>query len=330
MDNLTHSLTGLFLSRAGLNRFSPRASWILFLAANAPDCDVISGPAGALTYLHYHRNITHSFALLPALALLPVAVVRLVSRKPLPWVRAWLISCAGVLSHLLLDLTNIYGIRLGLPFTHRWYRLDLTSVVDVWIWAVLLLCVAAPALSRLVGGEIGAKPSAGPARAFAWLALAFLPLYNGARAVLHARAVSLLESRVYNGAAPLRAAAMPGAWNPLEWRGLVETSDSVVVCPVDLRQEFDPGKAQIFIKPDPTPAIEKARQTPAFRGFLAFSQFPFWQVLPYPDPENSVMVRAMDMRFGSPQSPAFIATAIIDSELRVVRSWYTFGRVAPK
>ena len=33
MDNLTHSLTGLLLSRAGLNRFYPRATLVLIVSA---------------------------------------------------------------------------------------------------------------------------------------------------------------------------------------------------------------------------------------------------------------------------------------------------------
>src|SRR5580700_4729841 len=40
MDPLTHSATGLFLGRAGLNRYSRQAPWILVLAANAPDIDI--------------------------------------------------------------------------------------------------------------------------------------------------------------------------------------------------------------------------------------------------------------------------------------------------
>ena len=40
MDNLTHSLTGLMLSRAGLNRFYPRATLVLVIAANIPDIDI--------------------------------------------------------------------------------------------------------------------------------------------------------------------------------------------------------------------------------------------------------------------------------------------------
>src|SRR5207248_11360495 len=60
MDDLTHSLTGLMFSRAGLNRFHPRASLILIMAANAPDVDIVSWFGGPLTYLEYHRGLAHS------------------------------------------------------------------------------------------------------------------------------------------------------------------------------------------------------------------------------------------------------------------------------
>ena len=54
MDPLTHTATGLFLSRIGLNRWTPRATPILLLAANAPDLDILTASGGSLNYLHYH------------------------------------------------------------------------------------------------------------------------------------------------------------------------------------------------------------------------------------------------------------------------------------
>src|ERR1022692_2876889 len=224
MDPLTHSATGLFLGRAGLNRFSEQAPWILVLAANAPDIDIVTLAGGPLNYLNYHRHLTHSLAAWPVMALLPVLAVRLFTRKPFRWLGAYAISLAAVASHLLLDYTNIYGIRFLLPFSGRWFRLDLTSVVDLWIWGVLLVGLAGPLIARLVNAEIGARTkSAG--RGFAIFALLFLALYNAGRGVLHARAVATLDSRIYAGAAPQRVAALPGAVNPLAWRGLVETRE---------------------------------------------------------------------------------------------------------
>ena len=76
MDNLTHSLVGLFLSRAGVNRWSPRATAIVVLAANLPDVDVVSAMGGAPGYLHWHRAWTHSLLAMPLEALVAVALVR--------------------------------------------------------------------------------------------------------------------------------------------------------------------------------------------------------------------------------------------------------------
>jgi inner membrane protein len=70
MDNLTHTLTGVLLARAGLNRVAPRATLTLVLAVNAPDIDVVARWRGSLAYLHYHRGPTHSLAALPVLAAL--------------------------------------------------------------------------------------------------------------------------------------------------------------------------------------------------------------------------------------------------------------------
>src|SRR5512141_2532080 len=117
MDNLTHTATGLFLARAGLGRGVPHATWILLLAANIPDIDVVCAAGGPLAYLNYHRHLTHAIPLLPVMALLPVLIVRLAARKRVPfgkgfpYLRAYAVSGAGVASHLALDFTNIYGIR---------------------------------------------------------------------------------------------------------------------------------------------------------------------------------------------------------------------------
>ncbi len=50
MDNLTHTLTGLALSRAGLNRWYTRPALVLMLAANIPDIDIVTIAGGPLTY----------------------------------------------------------------------------------------------------------------------------------------------------------------------------------------------------------------------------------------------------------------------------------------
>jgi inner membrane protein len=314
------------LARAGLDRFTPRATWILLLAANAPDIDVVSAFGGSLNYLHYHRHLTHSLLMMPLLPLLCVAAVRLVSRKPVNWLGGYFIALIGVASHLLLDLTNVYGVRLLLPFSARWLRLDITGVIDFWIWGALLVAVFAPMLSRLVNSEIGATGPArgGAGRGFAIFAITFLVLYDGARYVQHARAVETLDSRIYSGAAPQHTAAFPTA-SILHWRGLVETGDAFSFEDVNLLSEFDPTTGHLLYKPEPSPAIEAARRDPVFQQYLQFAQFPYWQLTPADSPEGATRVEAMDLRFGDPQSPGFVCTAIVDAQQRVVRAWFQFG-----
>ena len=326
MDPLTHTATGLLLGRAGMNRWTPQGAVILVLAANAPDIDIVSAAGGSLNYLHYHRHLTHSLLAAPVIAILTVALVRAVRRKPVRWAGAFAASLVAVMSHLLLDWTNVYGIRLLLPFSSSWLRLDLTPVIDVWIWAALFLAFAGPFLARLVTAEItsGKPRQKRHGAGFAWLALAFVLAYNTGRAVLHERALAVLNARLYSGAAPVRVAAFPSQ-NPLAWRGLVETSDFYSVESVDLSRGFDPGLGQIFLKPQPSPEIEAARQNPIFRIFLQFSQFPLWRVTPAAAPERGTNIEVLDMRFGTPAEPGFHATALVDERGTVSRAEFQFG-----
>ncbi|HWQ57190.1 MAG TPA: metal-dependent hydrolase [Bryobacteraceae bacterium] len=325
MDNLTHTATGLFLSRAGLHFGVPHAAWIMVLAANAPDIDVASLAGGSISYLGCHRNITHSLPLLPVMALLPILLVRLVTRKPLPWRRAYVVSLIGLGSHLALDLTNMYGVRLLAPIRERWFQLDIFSVVDLWIWAVILFALAGPFVARLVNAEIGARRKP-PVRGFAIFALVFLVLYAAGRGVLHERAVAVLDARLYEGAVPLRVAAQPRFANPLAWRGLVETSEFYSVHDIELLGSFDPSRGRRFYKPEAGPEIEAALRTRTMREFLRFAQYPLWRVSPNGDAQPGTRVEAFDMRFGTPLDPGFMAAVILDERLNPVRESFTFGR----
>ena len=322
MDPLTHTATGLFLSRAGLQRWTPLATPILLLAANAPDCDIATLAGGQLNYLHYHRHLTHSLAAMPVMALLPVVLVRVAARKPVRWMGAWAAAMVAVATHLALDLTNAYGVRLLLPFSQRWLRLDLTSLIDLWIWAVLLLAIAAPFLGRLVGSEItsGAAKQRGYGRGWAVFALAFLLIYNYGRSVLHARALSVLDSRIYRGQAPSRVTAVPDAASPWKWRGIVETADFYAVDEVNLLGDFDPTQASIVHKPEPDPAFDAAARTRTFQEFLAWTQYPVWRVSPVSEPENARLVELTDMRF-----TGFVASAVVTAAGKVVETQFTYG-----
>jgi inner membrane protein len=316
MDNLTHTLTGLALSRAGFSRFYARAPLVLMLSANVPDIDIVALVGGPLAYFAAHRGLTHSMAMLPVMAILPVLVVLAIARSTQGWLAAYGLSLVGVASHLLLDWTNAYGIRLLLPFSGEWFHADLNSVVDIWIWCVLLLALLGPLLGRLVSSEIGAKPGSG--QGLAIFALTFLLVYDFGRSMLHQRAVETLNSRIYDGIAPTRVGAFPEAVSPARWSAWADTPRTATRFDLNLLLPFDPGAGTEFFKPDPAPAMEAARQTEPFRVMQNFSLYPLWALSPADQPEGATRVELRDERF------PFAATAIVDRSNHVLRSWFHY------
>jgi|SRR5579871_1102491 len=318
MDNLTHSLTGLLMSKAGLDRFHARATLTLVLAANVPDIDILAITRGQLSYFQAHRGITHALVMSPVMALLPVLVALAVSRSTRGWLPLWLISLAGVASHLLFDWTNAYGIRLLLPFSEQFFRLDLNNLIELWIWTVFFLAWLAPMLSRLLSSEMGARGSHG--RGWAIFALAFVLVFEAGKALSHARAIDVLNSRVYQDGPPVRVAAFPNTLaNPFEWAGWVERPGFVVHFPsLNVLGDFDPTAGVTISKAEPGPAIDSARTAPEIQAFLKFAQFPLWSVAPAPEPEGALIVALRDWRF------PFTAAAIVDGRDRVIASSFHY------
>jgi inner membrane protein len=317
MDNLTHSLTGLMLSRAGLNRFYPRADLLLIIAANIPDSDIVAIVRGPLFYFEQHRGITHSIAAMPVMAVLSVLLVCAIGRTMRGWLAGWMIAMVGVASHLLLDWTNTYGIRMFQPFSSRWLHLDLVNLFDFIIWTVLLLGWLGSALSRLVSSEMGAKPS--PGRAAAIFALSFFLIYDFGRFLSHQRAVEILNSRLYRDGPPTRVAAFPtGGVSPFVWQGWIERPEFVMHFPMNVREEFDPGAGTIIYKPAPSPAMDAAREAAPVRAFLRFAQYPLWSVSTADSPEGAQDVELGDWRF------PFGARALVDSSNHVISSSFHY------
>ena len=143
MENVTHTLLGAALAQTGLKRVTPLASSTLFLSANIPDIDIVSLAFGRFAYIEWHRGITHSLFGFPVVAILLGAAIHYVSKvlwrrgrieAPGRLLPLTLLSLIGTATHPLLDFTNAYGWRPFLPWTSDWHYIDLTFVLDPWIW----------------------------------------------------------------------------------------------------------------------------------------------------------------------------------------------------
>jgi inner membrane protein len=160
LDNVTHTIAGVFMAEAALvfrvARARPSdtptdgirvsAMLVSMLANNAPDIDsayanLLTRPLGGL--LH-HRGHTHTLALVPILAALALAVTlgiaRALGKKLDARDKVWLfvLACLGVLVHIGLDATNSYGVHPFWPLYDGWFYGDSIFIIEPLLWAALL------------------------------------------------------------------------------------------------------------------------------------------------------------------------------------------------
>ena len=328
MDNLTHTLTAVALSHAGLRRKTRFATLTLIAAANLPDLDIVSRLWGSVTYLKYHRGFTHSILGVSLLAFLLAWTVCFLGRKAKPksgppLSLRWLLILAwiGTASHLLMDFTNSYGVRPFLPFSSRWYAWDIMFIFDPLLLLLLCLGLGLPTLLRLVSEEVGARKSR-PAWGAVFSLCALLSLW-GLRDVAHRRVLGFLEAHTYSEQDPLRVGAFPSPVSPFEWTGVVETDAVYNVLPANaLADDVDPRSAQQFHKPEASPALDAALNTRTGRIFMDFAKFPWAQTEENGEGFN---VQIRDLRFYTNYGGSgFLAEIEMDKALRVRSESFSF------
>jgi len=331
MDNLTHTLTGLAISYAGFNRKTRYATLAIVVGANLPDIDMVSRVGGNVAYLQYHRGITHSIIGITALAILLAAAIYFPGRRARPpkagppldgrWL---LLACwIATASHLLLDLTNSYGVRPFIPLNYHWYAWGIEPIIDPLLWLILIAGLALPALFRLITEEVGARKTGFQNGAI--FSLCALVALWGLRDFSHRRALNMLDAISYHQADPERLGAFPSFVNPFGWTGVVETSRAFYVLPVDvLSGRLDPQDARLFHKSEPSPALEAALTTRTARVFMDFARFPWAEVLPG---ENGPTVMIRDLRFqpANFHRGGFAIEIQLDQDLHVRSQAFSFS-----
>ncbi len=336
MEPITHFLTGACLGRAGLNRKTALATATVTLAAEAPDLDVVTRFRGPAFGLAHHRGFTHSFLGLFLVSALVVGfmyvVWRIRGRKvkdpnlPPRWGWLFVFAYLAGLTHILLDITNNYGIRPFWPFSEKWYSWDIVFIADPVLLALLLAGLVLPSLFSLINEEIGARRKGPKGRLAATLALLGVIALWGVRDYEHRRAVNALESRLYQGADPLRASAYPQFWDPFLWNGVVETPNFFATMLVDsANSDVDPDDTmQVHYKPEETPVTLAAKKCYLGRVYLDWAKYPITETETL---DQGYLVRFEDLRFDYPGRSGgnpLGAGVVLDRNLNVVRE--TVGR----
>ncbi len=309
MEPVTHMLTGACLGRSGMNRTTALATVTMVMAAEIPDIDVLWYLRGPISGFAHHRGFTHTLAASPLMAALAVLAAYVIYRvqeargrggDPPRWGLLYLYAWLAVLSHILLDYSNNYGIRPFAPWNPKWFSWDIAFIVEPVLLIVLILGLITPPLLALVQEEIAGRNRRGPrGRGGAIFALVAMLLLFWLRDFEHRKAVTALRGRMYNEQEPLRVSAYPFAMNPFKWKGVVETSTSFQVMDVNsLTPEVDPqGRAQTLYKPEETPASLSAKKSPLGRVYLDWAAYPWLETQALPMPEGGYSVKFRDLRF---------------------------------
>jgi inner membrane protein len=252
------------------------------LAAEAPDLDVLWAFRGPVTGFQHHRGITHTLIAAPVIALVTVGVVWLIHRcrkKPPSlaprWALLWFFSLLAVLSHLLLDYTNNYGLRPFFPFNGHWYARSIIFIFDPLIFIALLASFVMPWIFGLADREIGARRTRFRGRGWSIAALIFIVLWWSLRNAEHAHAIELVRNSGLVSEPITRIDAEPSIVDPFAWSVIAETHDYYQITEVHtLHNDIQSDTSTTIYKPQVTPAVAAAKQSYLGRVYLDWSQFP--------------------------------------------------------
>lgn len=344
MEPVTHVLTGACLARSGFNRKAAYATLTMAVSAEFPDVDTLWGLRGPVAGFQHHRGITHTFLGVPFEAAFLVGLVwlwhhwRVRRRKtdvskpltvaPVHWGWLYLAALVALLSHLLLDYTNNYGLRPFFPFNPHWYAASIVFIFDPVLFGILLFALVAPSIFRLVSSEIGARQQPFRGRGFAIAALLLVVFYWTFREVEHNHAVNLAMVQSFqqpgtpatppnaNASSspepspvylqPVRILANPDPLNPFRWYTVTDYGPVYQLGTADTRVgTFVPAG---WSQPKPSqmaPAeqreIRAAEASPLGRVYVDWSSMPFVTVRPAssPTPQLATYVFFRDPRFMS-------------------------------
>ncbi len=376
MEPVTHLLAGACLSRSGFNRRAAYATLTMAVAAEFPDVDSLWALRGPVEGLQHHRGITHTFLGLPVEAALMVVAVyglhrwrlrrakararsraatgiqnapsasgqdeaapaRPLTAAPVRWGVLYLLALLALLSHLLLDYTNNYGIRPFFPFQDHWYAGSIVFIFDPVIFLLLLGALIAPWLFGLVSAEVGTKRQTFPGRGWAIAALLGVVAWWGLRAVEHQRALQMamlqsLQAPVQADApqgqtAPIwlpvqRALASPAMLDPFRWSAVLDFGPVYKLAEIDTLSGTVRMSETSYAKPGSSPAVRAAEASKLGRVYMDWSPMPFVQVTRPDEPSRGSGSGEGPAR---PDGPDAVATVVTFRDPRFMGSG--FGQIA--
>ncbi|MDE3104621.1 MAG: metal-dependent hydrolase [Acidobacteriota bacterium] len=357
MEPVTHFLTGAVLARSGFNRKAAYATVAMTLAAEMPDLDKLWSLGGPIAGFQHHRGFTHTLLGLPFDALLVLGTLwlyhrwrykrtaattldgvsvethrlRSEQRAPVRWGLLYGFILVALLSHLVLDWTNNYGVRPFFPINPRWYAGSFVFIFEPVLLLMLLVALVAPALFGLINAEVGARRPLYRGRGWAVAALLGMAALWGFRFYQRQQALALAATADLNGAPVLRSFASPYPINPFRWAVVLETPGYYQLATANtLDGTLSISPTDTIYRPPTTLATLAAKRSWLGEIFLDWSMFPVVAQDPHPpspdDPKGLTPVTFTDLRFmydvpflPGRDTPPLQGMVLINADHRVAR-----------
>ena len=217
--------------------------------------------------------------------------------RPVNWVWLYGGCLLALLSHILLDWTNNYGVRPFFPFNPRWYAGSFVFIFEPVLFAILLIALVAPALFGLIDREVGSRKEKFRGRGWAIAGLIGVAALYALRYTERDKAIQIATQNGPAGATQVFANPHPG--NPFLWSMVTDTPESYVLSAVDSRRGLVLPGSETLYKPPVSLPILAAKRTYLGRVYLDWSMFPVMSQAPdTSDPNHPlVQVRFADARF---------------------------------
>ncbi|MBL4889108.1 MAG: metal-dependent hydrolase [Candidatus Lindowbacteria bacterium] len=284
MDNLTHSLIGFTMAKAGLEKKCGKGTVAaLVIASSLPDIDFLYAIPQPDQAWMYRRMLTHSLVGMPLLALLAAFVFSKFSPNISYWKRFGLYFL-GIVVHVFFDAVNSYGVVFLYPFVMTRYELSWVFVVDLFIWAILLYPF---------GAWIAKWPESSVEPA-ARAALVLVGIYVAVCGYGSVQTSRLIDERMEEeGRSPEYRYAFPEVLGGHRFRGIVREGDIYSTYLVNwIDGSILPGDTFVSMLSDP--AVERFWETEDGENIAWFFEAPVFRVA-----ADKSMIEVNDLRFKS-------------------------------
>lgn len=143
MLSIDHVAAGLLIPQLAGRRLTREVVGVSLIASMVPDVPVVvSGWIGSIDYLS-HRGASHSFLLLPLLALVPagLAILFAKNRSRATFGRLYILSMIIYGVHIVMDLITPFGTQVLYPLSRYPWSLDLFHSFDPFFMVISVIVI---------------------------------------------------------------------------------------------------------------------------------------------------------------------------------------------